>query len=129
MAPEVLLGQPYDTQADVYSFSVLLWEVLCLKWAFGGISIRDYYQRVCLKNERLPIPRIGWSPVLRIILAEGWDRNPEKRPTMIRYSGLIRGDLNEMSRESAVINRTQHMLNLSNRSMVMSGSMRGSRHG
>ena len=28
MAPECLLGEPYNLKADVYSFSILLWEIL-----------------------------------------------------------------------------------------------------
>jgi serine/threonine protein kinase len=27
MAPEMLLGQPFDEKADIYSFGIVLWEL------------------------------------------------------------------------------------------------------
>ncbi len=34
MAPEVALGQPYDESADVFSFSLVAWEMLHLRKPF-----------------------------------------------------------------------------------------------
>ena len=121
-----MLGQPYDTQADVFSMAILMWEMLSLKWAFQGYNLRDYYERVCKQNERLPINRSAWSAIIRMIMVEAWDKNPQKRPTMKRLGSLIRGDLQDMSADASVINRTQHMLSRSMRSFHLDNS---SNHG
>ena len=72
MAPEVALGQPYDTKADVFSFAVLLWEILNVDWAFNGYSIREYFQRVVKENQRMPIKVGGsWSVIMKSIVKEG----------------------------------------------------------
>jgi len=39
-APEVFYYQPYNLKADVYSFSVMLWEMMCLKKPFAKCKHR-----------------------------------------------------------------------------------------
>ena len=34
-APEVIFHHPYNLKSDVYSFSVVLWEIMCLKKPFA----------------------------------------------------------------------------------------------
>lgn len=74
MAPEVCKGEPYDVEADVFSFAILLWELLSLQWAFNGYSIKEFYQRVALQNERLPV-KSSWPVIVRTILVEAWVRS------------------------------------------------------
>lgn len=38
MAPEVLRGEEYTLRADVYSFGVILWEVLCRAQPFKALN-------------------------------------------------------------------------------------------
>jgi serine/threonine protein kinase len=126
MAPEVALGQPYDKEADVFSFSILLWEILSLDWAFNGYTAPEYFERVCKGNERLPIGKGGsWPVIMKTIVAEAWDKDPKKRPTMKRIGTLIRADLEDMTSDTSVLNRTEHMMNKSGRSnrILMDGSM------
>lgn len=70
MAPEVVLGKPYDQMADVFSFGVLFWEILTLDWAFNGYSTQEFFMRVGKNNERLPLPT-GGPAMVRSIIAEG----------------------------------------------------------
>jgi serine/threonine protein kinase len=125
MAPEVALGKPYGREADVFSFSILLWEMLALDWAFNGYDTKEYFLRVCARNERLSIPK-SWPVIIRTILAEAWDKDPQKRPNMKRIGTLIRGDLEDMTTDATVTNRTEHMMNRSRRSSHF--MMDGSRH-
>lgn len=115
MAPEVALGKPYDREADVFSFAVLLWEILSVDWAFNGYDARQYFVRVCAENQRLPVQR-SWPAMVRVVIQEGWDPNPQKRPNMKRVGNLLRGELEDITTDTAVLNRTQHMMNRSQRS-------------
>lgn len=128
MAPEIGLGRPYGKEADVFSFAILLWEVLSLTWAFNGYHTNEYLVRVCKGNERLPI-RGNWPVVMKMLITEAWDKDPQKRPTMKRIGILVRAFLNDMTEDDSVVNRTQHMMNRSNRSLrvLMDGSKRGGR--
>ncbi len=40
MAPEVLLLQGYNLKADVYSFALVLWEMLSAQTPFAGIKTK-----------------------------------------------------------------------------------------
>ena len=115
MAPEVAKGKPYDQLADVFSFSFLFWEIMALKWAFDKYTLQQYFIRVCNYNERPRIPS-SWPIVIRTILPEAWNDEPKQRPNMKRIATLIRGCVQSMTNEPAVVNRTEHMLNKSNRS-------------
>ena len=119
MAPEVVLCKPYDSKADVFSFAILLWEILSLQNAFPRYNKLDYLQQVCNLKLRPKVPRKDWPPFTTSILKEAWLDNPEKRPTMQRISNMIRGDMKTMSTDDSVRNRTEHLLNRSRRSMRM----------
>ena len=38
MAPEIMRGEPYKEEADVYSFGMILWELLTGKIPYEGLS-------------------------------------------------------------------------------------------
>jgi len=98
MAPEIVECKPYDCQCDVFSFSVLVWEIFSLKTAFEGYSRREYLERVVRRRERPPFKH-HWPPLTRLLIKVAWDHDPMKRPSMKRVAVLIRGDLNEMTSE------------------------------
>jgi hypothetical protein len=103
--------ETYDTKCDCYSFAFLLWEILCLRQAFKGLSPTEFVQRVVLQGERpaLPKDKAAIPPLTRLLLPEAWDQDPRRRPDMKRIAILIRGDLNDMTTDEDVLNRTKHM--------------------
>ena len=118
MAPEVAMCEPYDEKCDVYSFAILLWEIISLRLAFPGLNRRNYVENIVERKQRLPIGRGKmWPPLTRMLLKDAWDPEPQKRPDMRRVSTILRGDLNDLSTDSRIRNRTQHMKNRSAHSM------------
>ena len=83
MAPEVLLDQPYDEQADTFSFGSVLFELLTGSIPFGGGNIpkEQLVQRVGMKGERPPLPQ-GMDRPWRDLLVQCWQQHPQARPTM-----------------------------------------------
>jgi serine/threonine protein kinase len=45
MAPEVVHSHPYNEKVDVYSFGLLVWEMLAYRRVFEGIGAREFYQQ------------------------------------------------------------------------------------
>jgi serine/threonine protein kinase len=79
-APEVIRGQKYSEKADVYSFAIVMWEVLTRKYPFQGRNFMGVSLDV-MEGRRPPIP--GDCPVVfSKIMRKAWQDTPEKRPAM-----------------------------------------------
>jgi serine/threonine protein kinase len=55
--PEVIFNEPYNLKADVYSFSVILWELVCLQQPFAKFKRRNEFYRAISRGETLGINR------------------------------------------------------------------------
>ena len=115
MAPEVVKMETYDSKCDVFSFAVLMWEILALQQCCKGYTPSQFVERVVVNGERFPI-RKTWPPLTRCFIPKAWDADPRKRPDMKRIAILIRGDLNDMTSDESILLRTKHMVNRSNHS-------------
>lgn len=95
MAPEVALSEPYNESCDVYSFSILLWELLTLDKAFGWLSPDEHRER-CVKNgERLEL-RASWSATLKALLEGCWSRDISSRPSAREVYKLIQQEIDRI---------------------------------
>lgn len=81
MAPEVLREEKYTEKADVYSFGVLVWELVTLRAPFQDVSPLRVIFLVAHRNERLPIPDSCPAPIKELITM-CW-KPSEQRPTFV----------------------------------------------
>mmetsp|Transcript_17053 Transcript_17053/g.26192 ORF Transcript_17053/g.26192 Transcript_17053/m.26192 type:complete len:800 (+) Transcript_17053:160-2559(+) len=89
MAPEVGLDEEHGLPADVYSFSILLWEIFSLKKPFAKVKRTDEFKKIVFeKGER---PKLGknWSLEMKEELESGWSEDPKQRPSMDDYAKLL----------------------------------------
>ena len=70
MAPEVIRRERYNAKADVYSFSILFWEMLSLSKPYGGMEGNDVKEAVAHKGLRPKIPK-EWPSQIRMLLKYG----------------------------------------------------------
>jgi serine/threonine protein kinase len=89
MAPEVAQVIHYGLPADVYSFGILVWEMLSLKPAFFGYSREKHYKEVVVEGKRPKIPK-SWPFVTRNLLERCWAPDPSERPSFQAVLQLIR---------------------------------------
>eukprot|EP00243_Klebsormidium_subtile_P005559 TRINITY_DN2239_c0_g1_i1.p2 TRINITY_DN2239_c0_g1~~TRINITY_DN2239_c0_g1_i1.p2 ORF type:complete len:183 (-),score=60.74 TRINITY_DN2239_c0_g1_i1:396-920(-) len=78
MAPEVIDHRPYTRKVDVYSFSIVAWEILTMKLPFEGFSFVQLAHAVVANNARPPLASI--PKPLADILERCWDPAPDRRP-------------------------------------------------
>jgi serine/threonine protein kinase len=71
MDPDVALSNPYNELCDVYSFCVLLWEMLELVTPFLGYDMRMFTKKVVQGGTR-PKINTGWSKAIQDILGNGF---------------------------------------------------------
>jgi hypothetical protein len=79
MAPEVTSNQPYNHKADVYSFGVILWELLTKKKPYEGMNRSLLYERVIMGGER-PLLNKKWPRDLSTLLQDCWSPTIAHRP-------------------------------------------------
>jgi len=81
MAPEVAASRPYGASAEVYSFAVILWQLLSHEKPFGGLDMSSFKRLVVEQHHRPPL-RKGWPPQLGALLQQCWHKEPTLRPPM-----------------------------------------------
>jgi len=79
-APELLLSQPYNQAADIYSFSLCCWELLSLEQPYLDIEEWDQLvSEVAVQGKRPTVP--SFCPAeLNQLLRLSWDQDANKRP-------------------------------------------------
>jgi serine/threonine protein kinase len=81
MAPENYCGRPYNESVDVYSFGVLLWEILQLKKPFEGMANEHFAALVMHRGIRPhPLLPAHIDPVLRALVPQCWSEISDDRP-------------------------------------------------
>mmetsp|Transcript_9168 Transcript_9168/g.13313 ORF Transcript_9168/g.13313 Transcript_9168/m.13313 type:complete len:669 (+) Transcript_9168:104-2110(+) len=79
MAPEVADSRPYNHKADVYSFGIILWEMVAYKKPYDGLNRESFYVRIVKGNERPPMSR-KWPKQLCNLMMECWSPDMHIRP-------------------------------------------------
>ncbi|XP_077238626.1 serine/threonine-protein kinase STY13-like [Tasmannia lanceolata] len=79
MAPEMIQHRPYNQKVDVYSFGIVLWELITGMLPFQNMTAVQAAFAVVNRGVRPIIPH-DCLPVLGDIMTRCWDANPEVRP-------------------------------------------------
>ncbi|KAL6642304.1 hypothetical protein ACP70R_020485 [Stipagrostis hirtigluma subsp. patula] len=78
MAPEVINHQPYDSKADVFSFAIVLWELITAKIPYDTMT--PLQAAVGVRQGLRPgLPKKA-HPKLLGLMQRCWEADPSKRP-------------------------------------------------
>ncbi|XP_039124796.1 serine/threonine-protein kinase STY46-like isoform X6 [Dioscorea cayenensis subsp. rotundata] len=80
MAPEVINHQRYDQKADVFSFAVVLWELLTSKIPYDTLTPLQAALGVRQQGLRPELPE-NTHPILSDLIQRCWEADPAKRPS------------------------------------------------
>jgi len=82
MAPEVIGSNHYTEKADVYSFGVIMWELVSRKVPYQGMNAAQVSVAVYTKGLRPDIPESTPRPFADLI-QECWHQDPNLRPPFL----------------------------------------------
>ena len=80
LAPEVIQGGAYRQSADVYSLSIVLWEIFSGKYPFDD-DMRENIVEKLRNGFRHSIPRQIQSTSLESLIERAWSDDPSQRPS------------------------------------------------
>ena len=116
MAPEVADNKPYGYSADMYSFGIMLWEILTTSKPYSGYSKKMHHENVVIRGGR---PKIedSWGPGMKGLLNLCWNQDLRRRPTATKASNILKREtakvaggsaleLNNFRRKSTFVNRS-----------------------
>ncbi|KAG7439931.1 kinase-like protein [Guyanagaster necrorhizus] len=90
MSPERLAGEPLRSAADIYSFSMTIYELYTLQIPLAHLSDEDFLPMVGYGDVRPQRPESNLiTDAIWSVMAQCWIRNPTKRPTAYRVSIML----------------------------------------
>lgn len=96
MAPENLLKIPYGLNVDVYSFGVMLWEMMTLEKSFAGMDSERHRVEVAIGGSRPDIPH-SLPLNVKLLIKECWSPKPYERPA---FSNIVSRLMAELKSEA-----------------------------
>ncbi|XP_074329800.1 serine/threonine-protein kinase STY46-like isoform X2 [Apium graveolens] len=99
MAPEVIEHKPYDHKADIYSFGIVVWELLTGKLPYENITPVQAAVGVVQKGLRPTIPK-HTLPKLADLLENCWQQDPVLRPDFTEIIRILQQIVKEVGDEA-----------------------------
>ncbi|XP_037082114.1 mitogen-activated protein kinase kinase kinase 7-like [Pollicipes pollicipes] len=83
MAPEVFEGNTYTEKCDVFSFGIILWEVMARKKPFDHIGAPAFRIMWAVHSGKRPHLIQGCPEVLECLMRRCWEKDAVLRPSMV----------------------------------------------
>ena len=97
MAPELLSNQKYTIQVDIYSFALVMWEIIEQQPFFQEFRFNSQIEIQVVNHNARPAFSPEFPSKFRPLIESCWDTNPDKRPSATEVletlSSFTPGDL------------------------------------
>ena len=93
-APEILRGEHYDSSVDVYSFGVILWELIVRQQPHEGMTSYEIITGVAANGLRPPIPSSA-PPRYLELMTRCWSEDSSERPKFTEVLSILEDMITE----------------------------------
>lgn len=90
MAPEVANRKPYNAACDVYSFAILLWQILMLKQPYELYTPKSLREKVYNGLHKRPPLDETINAEMKLLLKRSWAQDIHERHDMKSVSTILR---------------------------------------
>lgn len=121
MAPEVALSKDYGISSDVFSFGIILWEILTCTRPFEALDTKSFHELVILNGTRPPLSieyTDEWPKAIIDLVQDCWDENPLRRCTSEFIVSYLLDEITSIETTALVLNRNEMVRNRSINSLV-----------
>ncbi|CAJ1961696.1 unnamed protein product [Sphenostylis stenocarpa] len=101
MAPEVIKRKSYGRKVDVYSFGLMLWEMLTGTIPYEDMNPIQAAFAVVNKNSRPVIPS-DCPPAMRALIEQCWSLQPDKRPEFWQIVKILEQFQSSLARDGTL---------------------------
>jgi hypothetical protein len=98
LCTEVWLGSPYNAACDVYSFTLLLWQILTLRQPFSDIVGEESFVQKVIKNNTRPPVKKTLRATLQKVIVDCWSEDMTDRMSMAQVKQQLRDELVRLRR-------------------------------
>eukprot|EP01102_Stenamoeba_stenopodia_P020233 TRINITY_DN7810_c0_g1_i1.p1 TRINITY_DN7810_c0_g1~~TRINITY_DN7810_c0_g1_i1.p1 ORF type:complete len:751 (-),score=131.19 TRINITY_DN7810_c0_g1_i1:100-2352(-) len=101
-APEILRGEQFSTASDVYSFGIIMWELIARQLPFKDLPFNHQIEEKVLKGERPQIPNncpSYWSTLMN----QCWDNDPKRRPSFAKISATLMSIFDGLKKQATAL--------------------------
>uniref|UniRef100_A0A7S0LPY0 Protein kinase domain-containing protein n=1 Tax=Coccolithus braarudii TaxID=221442 RepID=A0A7S0LPY0_9EUKA len=81
MAPEVALEQPYFTSSEVFSWSIIVWQIVAHELPFDAMGVDEHKEKVAKGGRRPSLSQSKWPEALVTLLGECFEVEASRRPS------------------------------------------------
>nr|ACG29736.1 protein kinase [Zea mays] len=101
MAPEMYKHKPYGRKVDVYSFGLVLWELVTGSLPYQDMTPLQAAFAVVNKNLRPAIP-LSCPAALKLLIEQCWSWQPERRPEFQQIVSVLENLKTVLEREGTL---------------------------
>jgi len=103
MSPECLkLGESYNMKADIYSFAIILWEILSASRSYAFVKSREQLIQHVVHKDGRPHISEEWPSSIRGMMESSFDKDMCLRPKASLFYDIIRGELKKIRNGNAL---------------------------
>ena len=109
MAPEVALDKPYNHKVDVFSFGIMLWQLLQAEQPYCCIRNEHLFGDLMISNVRPEVSK-KWPKEIVELMQRCWSPKIEERPSFPEIIKTIESTLTKLNTKKKILPKARSML-------------------